>query len=91
LQFKLNYYKGNYDSYVKTSNDAIQNQKRVFDAFADRRAHMMEFVDRFRFNAKKASLVQSRIKAIEKMDLEVSERTNERKCMATEIMANIHY
>lgn len=28
--------------------------------------HMQEFVDKFRYNAKRASLVQSRIKAIEK-------------------------
>lgn len=30
----------------------------------------MEFIEKFRFNAKRASLVQSRIKAVEKMDLE---------------------
>lgn len=29
--------------------------------------HMQKFIDRFRFNAKRASLVQSRIKAIQKM------------------------
>jgi hypothetical protein len=28
--------------------------------------HMQEFVDKFRYNAKRASLVQSRIKAIER-------------------------
>jgi ATP-binding cassette subfamily F protein 3 len=32
-------------------------------------AHMQSFIDKFRFNAKRASLVQSRIKAIQKMDL----------------------
>jgi len=30
---------------------------------------MQKFIDRFRFNAKRASLVQSRIKAIGKMDM----------------------
>jgi ATP-binding cassette subfamily F protein 3 len=29
--------------------------------------HMQNFIDKFRFNAKRASLVQSRIKAIQKM------------------------
>ena len=32
-------------------------------------AHMQTFIDKFRFNAKRASLVQSRIKAMEKMEL----------------------
>jgi ATP-binding cassette subfamily F protein 3 len=31
--------------------------------------HMQKFIDRFRFNAKRASLVQSRIKAMQKMEL----------------------
>jgi ATP-binding cassette subfamily F protein 3 len=30
---------------------------------------MQKFIDKFRFNAKRASLVQSRIKAINKMEL----------------------
>jgi len=34
-----------------------------------RRAHIQSFIDKFRFNAKRASLVQSRIKAIERMEV----------------------
>jgi ATP-binding cassette subfamily F protein 3 len=34
---------------------------------------MMDFIDKFRANAKRASIVQSRIKAVEKMDLEAPE------------------
>jgi ATPase subunit of ABC transporter with duplicated ATPase domains len=34
-----------------------------------RRAHIQAFIDKFRFNAKRASLVQSRIKAIERMEV----------------------
>ncbi|GMH74920.1 hypothetical protein TL16_g06595, partial [Triparma laevis f. inornata] len=73
IEFKnhrLIYYKGDYDTYVKTAEDAVTNQKRVYAAYKDKRSHMQEFVDKFRFNAKRASLVQSRIKAIEKLDLE---------------------
>jgi ATP-binding cassette subfamily F protein 3 len=43
---------------------------RVYQAYQDKRAHMMEFIVKFRANAKRASIVQSRIKAVEKMDLE---------------------
>jgi ATP-binding cassette subfamily F protein 3 len=32
-------------------------------------AHMQKFVDKFRFNAKRATMAQSRIKAINKIDL----------------------
>jgi len=70
---KLTYYKGNYDTYVKTSDDNIKNSMRVYQAYQDKRAHMMEFIDKFRCNAKRATLVQSRIKAVEKMDLEAPE------------------
>ena len=58
---------------MKTSENKVKNQKRVYEAYLDKRAHMQEFVDKFRFNAKRASLVQSRIKAIEKLDEEAPE------------------
>ena len=51
---KLKYYKGDYDTYVKTAEEAVKNQKRVYEAYLDKRAHMQEFVDKFRFNAKRA-------------------------------------
>jgi len=41
-------------------------QKRQYDAQQAKIAHMQEFVDKFRFNANRAALVQSRIKAIER-------------------------
>jgi ATP-binding cassette subfamily F protein 3 len=47
---------------------------RVYQAYQDKRAHMMEFIVKFRANAKRASIVQSRIKAVEKMDIEAPEQ-----------------
>lgn len=67
-------YKGNYDTYVKTAKDAITNQMRVYQAYHDKREHMMDFINKFRANAKRASIVQSRIKAVEKMDLEAPDK-----------------
>jgi ATP-binding cassette subfamily F protein 3 len=46
---------------------------RVYHAYQDKRAHMMEFIEKFRANAKRATMVQSRIKAVEKMDAEAPE------------------
>jgi len=41
--------------------------------------HLQEFVDKFRYNAKRASLVQSRIKAIQKESLDLEEPEEEEK------------
>lgn len=66
-QKRLTYYRGNYDTYVKTADEKIKNAMRVYQAYQDKRAHMMEFITKFRANAKRATMVQSRIKAVEKM------------------------
>merc|ERR1719203_256257 len=67
---KLDYYKGDYDTYVKTSLENVKNCMRVYQAYKDKREHMMEFINKFRASASRAKLVQSRVKAVEKMDLE---------------------
>eukprot|EP00587_Corethron_hystrix_P002761 CAMPEP_0113302490 /NCGR_PEP_ID=MMETSP0010_2-20120614/3283_1 /TAXON_ID=216773 ORGANISM="Corethron hystrix, Strain 308" /NCGR_SAMPLE_ID=MMETSP0010_2 /ASSEMBLY_ACC=CAM_ASM_000155 /LENGTH=758 /DNA_ID=CAMNT_0000156293 /DNA_START=133 /DNA_END=2406 /DNA_ORIENTATION=+ /assembly_acc=CAM_ASM_000155 len=67
---KLTTYRGNYDTYVKSSDDALKNSMRIYQAYQDKRAHMMDFIEKFRANAKRASIVQSRVKAVEKMDAE---------------------
>ena len=52
----------------------MENQQKAAASVAAKKAHMQAFVDKFRYNAKRASLVQSRIKAIEKLqDVEVLE------------------
>ena len=66
-------YRGNYDTYVKAKDENVKNAMRVYHAYQDKRAHMMEFIEKFRANAKRATMVQSRIKAVEKMDLEAPE------------------
>ena len=63
---KLHYYRGNYDLYEATRKEQILVQTRQYEAQQAKLGHMQEFVDKFRFNAKRASLVQSRIKAIER-------------------------
>jgi len=67
---KIKCYKGDYDTYEKTKKELLANQVKEYERYLAERKHMQEFVDSFRYNAKRASLVQSRIKAIEKMDAE---------------------
>jgi ATP-binding cassette, subfamily F, member 3 len=76
MEFKrkrLTYYRGNFDTYVKLRDDNIKNAMRQYQAYQAKREHMMEFINTFRANAKRASMVQSRIKAVEKMDAEAPE------------------
>lgn len=63
---KLTYFKGNYDSFAATYKEMRIVQQKQHEAQMVKIAHMQEFVDKFRYNAKRASLVQSRIKVIEK-------------------------
>ncbi|PHU27959.1 ABC transporter F family member 3 [Capsicum chinense] len=64
---KLQTYKGDYDTFEKTREEQIKNQQKAFEANERTRAHMQTFIDKFRYNAKRASLVQSRIKALERI------------------------
>ena len=47
--------------------ERMKAQQREYDAQVEYRKHVQEFIDKFRFNAKRASLVQSRIKQLEKL------------------------
>jgi len=66
-------YRGNYDTFVQLRDANIRNAMRLYHAYQEKREHMMEFINKFRANAKRASIVQSRIKAVEKMDAEAPE------------------
>ncbi len=65
-KLKLHYYKGDYDSFEATRKEMFIVQQKQHEAQQVKLSHMQEFVDKFRFNAKRASLVQSRIKSIER-------------------------
>lgn len=64
---KLIAYKGDYDTFERTREEQLKNQQKAFEANERVRDHMQSFIDKFRYNAKRASLVQSRIKALERM------------------------
>jgi ATP-binding cassette subfamily F protein 3 len=64
---KLTSYKGDYDTFERTREEQLKNQHKAFEANERERDHMQSFIDKFRYNAKRASLVQSRIKALERI------------------------
>ncbi|KAJ3689153.1 hypothetical protein LUZ61_018317 [Rhynchospora tenuis] len=64
---KLMAYKGDYDTFERSREELLKNQHKAVEANEKARAHMQAFIDKFRYNAKRASLVQSRIKALDRM------------------------
>ncbi|KAK9274510.1 hypothetical protein L1049_021759 [Liquidambar formosana] len=64
---KLTAYKGDYDTFERTREEQLKNQQKAFESNERSRSHMQAFIDKFRYNAKRAALVQSRIKALDRM------------------------
>ncbi|CAD1477472.1 unnamed protein product, partial [Heterotrigona itama] len=64
---KIEAYRGNYEQFAKTKGERERNQQREYEAQQAKRAHVQEFIDRFRYNANRASSVQSKIKMLEKL------------------------
>lgn len=65
---KLSYYTGNYNQFEVTRTELLRQQKKQHDAQEKHRASIQSFIDRFRYNASKAKMAQSRIKALERME-----------------------
>ena len=66
---KLTLYSGNYDAFEQERALRLGLQQKMHEKQQDQRAHMQKFIDRFKAKASKAAQAQSRIKAMEKMDL----------------------
>ncbi len=66
---KARLYKGNYSAFEKIRAEQLANQQIQFTKQQKEVAHMQDFVRRFRAKATKAKQAQSRLKALEKMEL----------------------
>lgn len=65
---KLSKYSGNYNTFIELRENELKNQQRQVEKQEALQARMQVFIDRFRHNAARASLVQSRIKMLNKME-----------------------
>jgi ATP-binding cassette subfamily F protein 3 len=63
----LDPYRGNYETFVQTKTEKLKSQQREYEAQMQYRQHLQDFVDRWRYNAKRASQAQSRLKILEKL------------------------
>jgi ATP-binding cassette subfamily F protein 3 len=66
---KMTLYTGNYDTFERERAAKLGMQQKMHEKQQAQRAHMQAFVDRFRASAAKARQAQSRVKALERMDL----------------------
>lgn len=60
-------YRGGYTDYLRQRDERWAQWKREYENQQEEIAHLKKFIDRFRANASKATLVQSRVKALEKI------------------------
>jgi ATP-binding cassette subfamily F protein 3 len=61
-------YDGNYSYYLEAREERREQWRNAYENQQKRIKEIEEFISRFRYNASKASQVQSRIKKLEKMD-----------------------
>jgi ATP-binding cassette subfamily F protein 3 len=66
---QIKVYAGNYSSFEKQLAAHLLVQQATYEKQQKQLAHLQHFVDRFRAKATKAKQAQSRLKAIERMDL----------------------
>ncbi len=64
---KMLLYQGNYDNFERQRREKQALTVKMKRKQEDQRAHMMEYIDRFRYKASKARQAQSRLKALAKL------------------------
>lgn len=62
-------YTGNYTQFERARAERLAQQQSLFERQQKERAHIQSYVDRFKAKATKAKQAQSRLKALERMEL----------------------
>ena len=71
---KVHFYTGNYEKYQTLKQERLEQIRATHKNQQDRIQHLETFINRFRYQATKASQVQSRVKELEKIErIEVPE------------------
>ncbi|MBL1375983.1 ABC transporter ATP-binding protein [Zobellella iuensis] len=66
---QLNEYTGNYSDFERMRAEQLALQQSMYEKQQRALSHMQSYVDRFRYKASKAKQAQSRLKAMERMEL----------------------
>ncbi|SCX12663.1 ATP-binding cassette, subfamily F, member 3 [Nitrosomonas eutropha] len=67
-QQKLTLYRGGYTAFERACAERIMQQQQAHEKQSAQRAHMEDFIRRFKAKASKARQAQSRVKALERME-----------------------
>ncbi len=65
---KLELYSGNYSSFEKQRAEKLLLEQAIFEKQQTQLKHVTKFIERFRYKASKSKQVQSRVKALDKME-----------------------
>lgn len=66
-QQKITLYTGNYQQFIRTRHERMAQQQQAFEKQEATKAHLDDFIRRFRAKASKVKQAQSRIKQLERM------------------------
>ncbi len=66
---QLTQYTGNYDSFEQVRAEKLNQQQSQYQSQQRQIKHMQKYIDRFRYQATKAKQAQSRIKALDRMEI----------------------
>ena len=66
-QQKIALYTGTYQQFIRTRHERMAQQQQAYEKQQETRAHLDDFIRRFRAKASKAKQAQSRIKQLERM------------------------
>ncbi|CAG8611873.1 7910_t:CDS:2, partial [Paraglomus occultum] len=64
---RVDFYRGNFTQFYATKEERRRNQQREYEAQMQYRQHLQDFIDRWRYNAKRGPQAQSKIKLLEKL------------------------
>lgn len=77
VDFKtIRLYKGNYDSFVKARELALEQKNKEVESQEKKAAEMQAFVERFRAKASKARQAQSRVKQLQRLEIPEIEKSS---------------
>ncbi|KAH7884006.1 P-loop containing nucleoside triphosphate hydrolase protein [Phlebopus sp. FC_14] len=64
---RLDYYKGNFTQFYSTKSERDRNMRKEYETQMEYRKHLQAYIDKWRYNANRASQAQMRIKVLEKL------------------------
>lgn len=67
-QQTITLYSGNYSTFERTRSERLELQQSSYEKQQKQKAHLQQFIDRFKAKATKARQAQSRIKALSRME-----------------------